>query len=301
MELRQLRHFAAVVSEGNFSRAAKALHLTQPALSRQVKSLEDELGVTLLKREANRVTLTYSGQDLFEETREILALVDKAVRRVQKHRRQKPIRVGYMYAFVATLLPCALSRFQKINDDMLPELFDLMPQEIVTRARSGKLDIAIMPKGMEAEVPSFQWTELKQLAPVLVMPKNHRLAKTKRISPDVLQKQRLYGFVPSACTSYAPRIKRILEPFGVKPILQNQTADSLGSLLAAIEADSGLAILSEAVVPILPGSLTFRRFAPKVQPMPVIVGLPAVQPNPHAEEFVALLLDAATRRNLKWR
>jgi LysR family transcriptional regulator, benzoate and cis,cis-muconate-responsive activator of ben and cat genes len=299
MELRQLRHFAAVVSEGNFSRAAKVLHLTQPALSRQVKSLEDELGVTLLKRGVNRVSLTYSGQLLFEEAREILALVDKAVRRVQKHRRQKPIKIGYMYAFVANLLPFVLSRFEKANDNTLPELFDLMPQEIVTRAHGGKLDVAIMPKGMEVHVPAFQWTELKQLAPVLVMPKGHPLAKLKRVSPEALQKRKLYSFLPSTCASYAPRIKRILEPFGVRPILQNQSADSLGSLLAAIEADSGLAILPEAAAPILPSSLTVRHFTPKVQPMPVVVGLPSVQPDPLAEKFVALLLDAATRKNLK--
>jgi DNA-binding transcriptional LysR family regulator len=89
MKLRQLRHFTAVASHGNFSRAAKALHLTPPALSRQVKGLEDELGVALFKRESNSVSLTHSGQIFFKEAREILARVDKAIRRVQKHRRQK--------------------------------------------------------------------------------------------------------------------------------------------------------------------------------------------------------------------
>ena len=58
MELRQLRHFTAVALYGNFSRAAKQLNLTQPALSRQVKNLEDELGVTLLKRKENGASVS---------------------------------------------------------------------------------------------------------------------------------------------------------------------------------------------------------------------------------------------------
>jgi DNA-binding transcriptional LysR family regulator len=86
MKLRQLRHFTAVASHGNFSRAAKALHLSPAALSRQVKGLEDELGVALFKRESNRISLTHSGQIFFQEASEILARVDKAIRRVQKHR-----------------------------------------------------------------------------------------------------------------------------------------------------------------------------------------------------------------------
>jgi DNA-binding transcriptional LysR family regulator len=89
MKLRQLRHFTAVASHGNLSRAAKALHLTPAALSRQVKGLEEELGVALFKRESNSVSLTPSGKIFFEETREILARLDEAIRRVQKPRRQK--------------------------------------------------------------------------------------------------------------------------------------------------------------------------------------------------------------------
>jgi DNA-binding transcriptional LysR family regulator len=72
MELRKVRHFVAVVSHGNFSRAAKQLHLTQPALSRQVQRLEQELGTALLKRQGNGVTPTYPGQILLDEAQSLL-------------------------------------------------------------------------------------------------------------------------------------------------------------------------------------------------------------------------------------
>ncbi len=67
MELRHLRYFAAVAAHGSFSRAASQLHLTQPALSRQVKSLEDEIGVALIVRGQNTISLTSAGEDFYEE------------------------------------------------------------------------------------------------------------------------------------------------------------------------------------------------------------------------------------------
>ncbi len=73
MELRHLRYFTAVAAHGTFRRAAAILHLTQPALSRQVRDLEDELGVELLKRGQNSTTLTDAGELFYEEAREVLA------------------------------------------------------------------------------------------------------------------------------------------------------------------------------------------------------------------------------------
>ena len=78
MELRHLRYFAAVAAHGSFSRAAHNLHLTQPALSRQVKDLEDELGVPLLVRGTNAITLTEAGEIFYEEARDLLARADQA-------------------------------------------------------------------------------------------------------------------------------------------------------------------------------------------------------------------------------
>ena len=72
MELRHLRYFVAVAAHGSFNRAAEILHLTQPALSRQVKDLEEELGVPLLVRSQNKVELTESGGLFYDEAREVI-------------------------------------------------------------------------------------------------------------------------------------------------------------------------------------------------------------------------------------
>jgi DNA-binding transcriptional LysR family regulator len=289
MELRQLRHFAAVALYGNFSRAAKQLNLTQPALSRQVKNLEDELGVVLLKRRENGVCLTHAGKMFLEEAREILARADQAVRRIHKKSCEKPLRIGYLPAFVAGIMPRALARFKTTVVAPAPELFDLTSQEIVARANTAELDIAILPEELEGNVSHFQWTTFRQLSPVLVMPKQHPLAKIRKISPKTLEDYPVHGLSHLTFPEYAPRLRAMLRPFGVKPVFEDQTADGAQALFHALEAHTGLAVLVEGIANALPGSLTVRPFSPPLPPLTVGVGLAQSPRNEQAEAFIKIL------------
>ena len=112
MELRHLRYFAAVAAHGSFSRAANQLHLTQPALSRQVKSLEDEIGVALIVRGQNTISLTSAGEDFYEEAKDILARVDVAIRRIKTRPQGEKLRIGYVHSLTAGIMPRVVERFQ---------------------------------------------------------------------------------------------------------------------------------------------------------------------------------------------
>jgi len=79
MELRQLRYFVTVAEEGNISRAAQKVFLTQPALSRQIKTLEEAIGQRLLDRQAHSIRLTLAGQTLLSEARELLRHADLTI------------------------------------------------------------------------------------------------------------------------------------------------------------------------------------------------------------------------------
>src|SRR5271169_3014098 len=95
MELRQLRYFVAVAEEGNISRAAKRIFLTQPALSRQIKVLEEEVGQCLLERQAHSIRLTAVGEALLREARELLRHAEQVLERVRVAGRGLRLRVGY--------------------------------------------------------------------------------------------------------------------------------------------------------------------------------------------------------------
>ena len=87
MELRHLRYFVAVAEELNFTRAAEKLHLAQPSLTRQIHNLEEELGVRLLNRTKNQVSLTEEGRSFLVDARRLLTLSLESVKAVQRSSR----------------------------------------------------------------------------------------------------------------------------------------------------------------------------------------------------------------------
>src|ERR1700736_166836 len=115
MELRHLRYFVAVAEALNFTKASARLRVAQPALSRQMTDLEDEIGVDLFKRSPRGVTLTAEGQLFLEEARELLKRADDAFRKVRALARGEygELHVGYSPTPTIEILPPALGAFQK--------------------------------------------------------------------------------------------------------------------------------------------------------------------------------------------
>src|SRR5439155_20791665 len=227
MELRHLRYFAAVAAHGSFSRAANQLHLTQPALSRQVKSLEDEIGVALIVRGQNTISLTSAGEAFYEEAKDILARVDVAVRRIKTRPPGEKLGIGYVHSLTAGIMPQVVQRFQSYNKDVFLELSDLTTETMWQRAAADQIDIAILPKSLEAHFKGFQWVELQRLAPVLVVSKKNPLAKLTRIHPEKLRDKRMLGLGADKYPEYVPRLKAILKPFGVNPQPRNHTSEDI--------------------------------------------------------------------------
>ena len=133
MELRHLRYFVAVAEEQNVSRAAKRLHVSQPPLSRQIRDLEDELGVALFDRGAKAFRLTDAGRVFLTEARAILQGAEGAVQMVKDVAGGKrgEINVGYAPSLMVKLLPRALRCFRKSNPGVRVRLHDLSTQEML--------------------------------------------------------------------------------------------------------------------------------------------------------------------------
>src|SRR6266446_310484 len=114
MELRHLRYFIGVAEEENVSRAALKLHVSQPALSRQIRDLEDELGFSLLERSAKSVRLTEAGGAFLIEARAVLQRAEEAVKtaRAVATGGRGELHVGYAPSLTARILPQVLRAFQ---------------------------------------------------------------------------------------------------------------------------------------------------------------------------------------------
>src|SRR5262245_32049781 len=139
MELRQLRYFVAVAQAGNISRAAQKIFLTQPALSRQIKALEDEIGLCLLERQAHSIRLSPAGESLLQEARELLQRADGIHERVRAASQRVRLRLGYAPSLASGLLTIAVENFAQKHPTARVELFDLSTKEILAGLESDML------------------------------------------------------------------------------------------------------------------------------------------------------------------
>jgi DNA-binding transcriptional LysR family regulator len=297
MELRHLRYFVAVAAHGSFNRAAEVLHLTQPALSRQVKNLEGELGVQLLVRAQNMAKLTEAGVLFYEEAREVLARANEAVQRVRGEAQSETLTVGYAPSMVAGIMSAALENFQSATPRVRIELADLSSREINDLANDGRLDLVIsLGISVTKGISGFRWTELRRLQPVLVMPEAHPLAKLKRVPLERLRDLSLVGLAKYSYPEYVPHVRRMLKPLGISPQFVSFVNDSLSTLFTELEARRAAAILTEGTAGIMPRTLVARPFTPMLPSASVMIGLPILRSNPNAEAFAQMLLEAVRRR-----
>ena len=146
MELRHLRYFVAVAEAENVSRAALKLHVSQPALSRQIRDLEEELGFLLLERGAKSVRLTEAGKTFQGEARAVLQRVEEAVKtaRAVATGGRGELHVGYAPSLTVRILPPALRAFQAGLPNVRVLLHDLSTEEMLARLRDGALQIAFL-------------------------------------------------------------------------------------------------------------------------------------------------------------
>src|SRR4051812_3611408 len=129
MELRHLRYFTAVAETLHFSRAAERLHLTQPALSRQIRNLEEEIGIVLLERHGTRTSLTSAGALFAERARAILAAAARAVDEARSAARL--LRFGHYGTLWIDHYAPALRRFSKQHPELMLQSVEQTPAELV--------------------------------------------------------------------------------------------------------------------------------------------------------------------------
>jgi DNA-binding transcriptional LysR family regulator len=188
LELRLLRYFVAVAETEHVGRAAERLHISQSPLSRQVRQLEAQLGLSLFRREKQRVRLTHEGRWLLTEAR---ALLDRASRLERDAARRARGEAGTLsVGFVRTaiwnrLLPSALRHFARAHPEVRVDLRILASEAQFEELRRGELDLGLThatPRGTDLVA-----VELLVEPFLLAVPRGYPLAAKKRVAPEDLQ------------------------------------------------------------------------------------------------------------------
>lgn len=243
MELRHLRYFVAVAEALSFTKASARLRVAQPALSRQMQDLEDEIGVDLLKRSPRGLTLTAEGQLFLEEAREMLKRGEEAVRKVRALARGEygELHVGYSPTPTVEILPPALAAFQKAVPGVQVLLHDMSGDEIADGLRGGTIQLAVTPWPGAEYVPDVEFESLKTYPVCVALPRDHPLARMKSIPLAKFAAEPLIILSRKDYPGAHSFTEDLLRPLGLKPRVALE-CDSGSSLVAAIEAGRGIAL-----------------------------------------------------------
>jgi len=151
VDVRVLKYFLAVAKEGNITKAADAVHVTQPTMSRQLMELEDELGVELLIRGKRKITLTSSGILFQQRAQEIVTLLDKTQRDIAEHNDMVAgvVTIGCVETSASFLLPDALEAFSSLHPMVRYEIYSGNGDDIRDKIDSGHVDIGILVEPVE--------------------------------------------------------------------------------------------------------------------------------------------------------
>ena len=262
MELRHLRYFVGVADELSFTKAAQKLHVAQPALSRQIRQLEEEVGVALFERSRRSVRLTEAGQVFLGEARSLLAQSAQAVRAAQATglAGRGSLNIGYVWGLFHSLVPAAVARFRQAFPDVAVNLFDLTATEQVAALMAGRLDAGFVGFAQELDAAGLAKQKVGACTMVAALPRSHRAARKSTVTLSALAQE--FFFVISE-QNYPGASRLVMEACaeaGFRPKIL-QTAERGHTILSLVAGNCGVALLPEPLRALPHPGVVFRPLA----------------------------------------
>jgi DNA-binding transcriptional LysR family regulator len=247
MEFRQLKYFIATAEAQHFRRAAASLRIAQPALSRQIKALEEDIGVALFERSPQGVRLTEAGRSLLLDATQIMNDVGEAAERTRRTARGQRgrLRVAFSEVFSGhPVLTRSIRRFRAAAPDVEITLLPMLTSVQIEALRASQVDAGLL-FNRHVDAREFAWHEMSREAAVIAVPRKHPLARKRTVRIEDLKDQPLLcvgehinpGFYRSVVAAFAAA--------GITPRIVQQ-ANSL-VVLSLVETGMGVGIVSSAL------------------------------------------------------
>ncbi|WP_346034108.1 LysR family transcriptional regulator [Erythrobacter westpacificensis] len=247
MDLRRIRYFVAVADHLHFGRAADSMNVVAPAVSQQIKRLEEEVGTRLFERRGSSVSLTDAGRQILPECRALIAQAEEVRKTAQAAiaGTSGHIKFGFVDNAICGLLPPLVRTFRAHFPDVELELASLSRLDQLAALESRKIDIGLLPGPIppgDLDCAAFATAHL-----VAALPQGHKLAAHNRLTMDMLAgeefvlfpssvRSRIVEIVLASCAShsFSPRV--------------TQEANQMHTLLALVDAGLGLTLVPQWVV-----------------------------------------------------
>ncbi len=244
MELRHLRYFVAVAEELSFRKASQRLNVSRPALSKQIKDLENEIAVKLLERDTVSVSITKAGEIFLEDAQRLLVQAEQAIERAnqaQSGHRGK-LRIGSVGIIATDFLPKTLKIFHQKYLGVEVEFVEMLPAEQLDALASGKIDIAFAYGPEVKNIP-----ELRSLCVIhsifgVAVSRQHPLGEKKLVTLKDLRGETILCLGGDGKSSHREAICKIYTAEGLKPS-RHRKIEGFDSMITLIAADQGISLL----------------------------------------------------------
>jgi LysR family transcriptional regulator, hydrogen peroxide-inducible genes activator len=266
LKLKDLRYLVAVADQRHFGRAAARCFVSQPTLSAQLKKLEQALGVQLIERAPNNVSLTAVGEEIVARARRILEASDEVVGLARSH--HDPLSGRLRLALLPTIGPYLLPRVAPVIRKALPRLtlhlYEYQTAPLLAKLHAGELDVGIL--ALPVELEGLESRELYREEFLLAVPERHPLAARERVRVADLRDETLLLLEEGHCLR--DQALEVCSRVGVRDS-QDFRATSLETLRQMVAAGAGVTLLPE-----LAGRGAYRTghgvaLRPFVRPAPV--------------------------------
>lgn len=291
MELRHLRYFVAVAEERHFGRAAERLHMAQPPLSQQIRQLEGELGVTLLRRTTRRVDLTDAGQAYLVRARELLAGVEEAGLEAQRVAAGLAGRlaIGCVGSATYSLLPALARRLREelpgIDFAFRGEM--LVPDQ-VRALLDHEIDLALLRPPVDDSTLSVATLRRERL--VVVLPEGHRLAARKRLRVRDLRDEDFIVHSARRRSVMHATVLDVCREAGFEARVRHEVAET-STMVTLVAGGLGVALVPEPVATLGVAGATYRPLIGLAARVELAVATRAGDDAPH----LARALEVVTR------
>jgi DNA-binding transcriptional LysR family regulator len=259
MELRHLRYFVAVAEELSFTRASQRLHIAQPALSVQIRQLEDELGVQLFDRSRRTVRLTEAGTTMLTECRQLLAALDQAVELVRRTGvgHVGRLRLGFIPSAANETLPSLLLGFRAANPALEINLREMAPDALVRALHDRQLDVAFIY--LPSEDAALDRMVVAREALVLALPAHHPLANRKLVDVSRLADESFVMPARHGIPGLHARVLALCRDGGFTPRAAQDDVWLIQTIVGLVAGGAGVALVPESVQALGRRGVVYRR------------------------------------------
>jgi DNA-binding transcriptional LysR family regulator len=288
VELRHLRYFVAVAEMENVSRAAmQRLHVSQPSLSRQIRDLEDEIGVQLLERTAKSVKLTEAGRAFLNEARAILKHTDEAVAKVRAiaGKGETELHIGDWPLATSRIMAALLRAYQQAMPGVKVKVHDWAVEKNIAGVRDGRLQVAIiLPPLKTNALDELRFEPLFAGRVCLAVSSDHPFAARRSVSLADAAREPFVGLTREDYPRYLEYLNAIFARVNDKPRLVEEH-DGWSGVFSSVGAGVGVALTSDAFNYAFDDRMKLVRLTPEPKRVEVGIITRKGKLSPAAEKF----------------